>query len=110
MNPLFEKIDSYSAIIAGDKTDVYLPQLNKKEFAQIRLPVALFLQGFDVDKSCYSQFARRLASYGFLVLVPNHRPSGRPFLAPELQQIQAILASLVAETKSAWAEKQGKRT
>lgn len=105
MNPLFEKIDSYSTIIAGDKTDAYLPQLNEEEFAHIKFPVILFLQGFDVDKSCYSQFTRKLASYGFLVLVPNHRPSGRPFLAPELQQIQAVLASLVAERKSAWAEK-----
>ncbi len=85
-------------MIAGDETDVYLPQ--SKAIINYAFPVALFLQGFDVDKSCYSQFARQLASYGFLVLVPNHRPAGRPFFAPELEQISKILTSFTVESKN----------
>ena len=41
-----------------------------------------------------------MASYGFLVLVPNHRPAGRLFFAPELEQISKILASLTVELKN----------
>ena len=85
-------------MIAGDETDVYLPQ--PKVTTDYAFHVALFLQGFDVDKSCYSQFARQLASYGFLVLVPNHKPVGRPFFAPELEQISKILESLIVELQN----------
>ncbi|MEV6303647.1 hypothetical protein AB0M02_29845 [Actinoplanes sp. NPDC051861] len=59
----------YSTLINGDDTDVYYPA------SGTRLPVALLLQGANVDKAHYSSFARRLASYGFVVAVPNHTRS-----------------------------------
>ena len=86
-----ENTNYYATIIAGDETDIYYPQSHETDTA---LPVALFLQGFDIDKSSYSQLAKQLAGYGFLVLIPNHRPSGRPFLAPEMEQVALILTSL----------------
>ncbi len=101
MTPLFDKTAYYSVIIAGDQTDVYLPQFKEKESSDTTFPVVLFLQGFEVDKSCYSQFARQVARYGFLVLVPNHRPLGRPFLAPEVHHVSAIIASLATDMRNA---------
>jgi dienelactone hydrolase len=72
-------VASYATAINGDSTDVYHPTTGS------RLPVALFLQGADVDKSHYSTYAATLASYGFVVAVPNHSRSlfGQNGLFPE---------------------------
>ncbi len=70
-----------------DIVDVYYPDQNPTEINHPPYPPALFLQGFDVDKSYYSQFATEVASSGFIVMVPNHKPAGRSYLAPELKQI-----------------------
>jgi fermentation-respiration switch protein FrsA (DUF1100 family) len=72
-------VASYATTINGDSTDVYYPTTGT------RLPVALFLQGAGVDKSHYSTYAATLASYGFVVAVPNHSRSlfGQSGLFPE---------------------------
>jgi fermentation-respiration switch protein FrsA (DUF1100 family) len=62
-------VSSYTTTINGDSADIYYPT------AGTRLPVALFLQGANVDKSHYSTYASTLASYGFVVAVPNHTRS-----------------------------------
>ncbi|MEU4424758.1 hypothetical protein AB0F81_29410 [Actinoplanes sp. NPDC024001] len=59
-------VASYPTTINGDSADVYYPA------SGTRLPVALLLQGANVDKAHYSAFAAKLASYGFVVAVPNH--------------------------------------
>ncbi|WP_433825232.1 alpha/beta hydrolase family protein [Actinoplanes sp. CA-015351] len=62
-------VASYTTTINGDSADVYYPTTGT------RLSVALFLQGANVDKSHYSTYASTLASYGFVVAVPNHTRS-----------------------------------
>ncbi|WP_328476593.1 hypothetical protein OHA21_22285 [Actinoplanes sp. NBC_00393] len=62
-------VAGYPTTINGDSADVYHPVTGT------RLPVALLLQGANVDKSHYSAFATKLASYGFVVVVPNHTRS-----------------------------------
>ncbi|GAA0444264.1 hypothetical protein Aca07nite_53340 [Actinoplanes capillaceus] len=62
-------VASYTTTINGDSADVYYPTTGT------RLPVALFLQGANVDKANYSAYAGILASYGFVVAVPNHTRS-----------------------------------
>lgn len=37
------------------------------------LPVALLLQGAKVNRNFYSQYAATVASYGFIVVTPDHR-------------------------------------
>src|SRR6187431_1603721 len=62
-------VASYTTTINGDSADVYYPTTGN------RLPVALLLQGANVDKSHYFWYAATLASYGFVVAVPNHTRS-----------------------------------
>lgn len=62
-------VASYRTTINGDSADVYYPVKGT------RLPVALLLQGANVDKANYSVYASTLASYGFVVAVPNHTRS-----------------------------------
>ena len=93
--PLYENIATYTTTIPNrygtvDKTDIYYPILsssNKKT-----LPVALMLQGTLVDKSDYSNFANIVASYGFVVVIPNHFQTvpqcDKPVLVSETSQVE----------------------
>jgi predicted dienelactone hydrolase len=87
------QVKSYPTVIAtnGDEADIYYPDLSLLKNQAFKFPIALFLQGFEVDKSYYTLFSRFIASAGFVVVVPNHTPPDRTYLAPELTQIQAIL-------------------
>jgi dienelactone hydrolase len=69
--PLFEQTDTYEETMPqnGDAADIYYPLTDNRTDAS---PVALLLQGARVDKSYYSQYARQVARYGFIVVVPNH--------------------------------------
>jgi dienelactone hydrolase len=67
-------------------------------------PVVLLLQGALVDKADYSNFATIVASYGFVVVVPNNErtlvaPTGQSVTGffPEQQQVNDVLAYMVAE-------------
>ena len=60
----------------GDPADVYYPRV-KEPAPELRFPIALLLQGLNVDKAHYSRYAQRVARYGFVVVVPNHRTSIR---------------------------------
>ncbi|MFZ5788941.1 MAG: alpha/beta hydrolase family protein [Acidobacteriota bacterium] len=66
--PLHAKTGACTITITatGDAADAYFPE------AAGPFPVALLLQGAKVDKLHYSDFARVVASYGFVVVVPNH--------------------------------------
>ena len=96
--PLFDEIKTIETTItnSGDAADIYLPSASPDEIDS--LPVALFLQGANVDKSNYSTFASVVASYGFAVVVPNNlrtiaapppAPSVTGFF-PELQQVNEV--------------------
>lgn len=93
--PLSDKTASYSTIIlnsqgTGDEADIYYPVLSSANIDS--LPVVLFLQGANIDKSLYSNYAQLVASYGFIVVIPNHfrfiPQLGTEFLATETPQIE----------------------
>ncbi|WP_430784445.1 alpha/beta hydrolase family protein [Actinoplanes sp. G11-F43] len=86
-------VHSFATTINGDAADVYYPR------AGTRLPVALLLQGANVDKAHYSSYARILASYGFAVAVPNHSRVifGTAGLFPEGAQAAATVAWAAAQ-------------
>ncbi len=103
--PLFKYIDSYSTKISAnnDIADIYFPKISNKETSQRSFPIALLLQGANVDKSNYSNFARIVASYGFVVVVPNHqanRPKIGTGLFADTSQIKAVLAQMKLESKN----------
>lgn len=61
-------VSSYDSQIKNDGTNVYYPTNATGE-----LPVALLLQGAKVHRQNYSQYAATVASYGFIVVTPNHK-------------------------------------
>jgi hypothetical protein len=92
-------ISDYSIDIPpnNDPTDIYYPDcINWKNQ---KLPFVLVLQGANVDKSFYRGFARAVASYGFVVVVPNHESivivdKG---LYAEEKELNDILAFMIKE-------------
>lgn len=76
--PSYQETAQYTTEIANirgnfDTADVYYPIVSDNN--KNRLPVALFLQGALVDRGDYSNFANIVASYGFVVIVPDRRRS-----------------------------------
>ena len=72
-DPIYEETALCSTTFSnnGDEADIYYPVTEQS----VRLPMALLLQGGRVDKQYYSKFSAALASYGFIVVVPNHHSS-----------------------------------
>ncbi len=103
-DPVFTKIERFTTIIARDPADIYFPIRLDINSHRDLLPVALLLQGANVDKSNYSLFANILARYGFIVVVPNHLRKfppipglGKDILLPEQHQIMNVLDHMKAE-------------
>lgn len=61
-------VSTYQTQITNDGTNVYYPTN-----VTGTLPVALLLQGGKVHRMHYSEYAAEVASYGFIVVTPNHR-------------------------------------
>ncbi|GAA0941735.1 alpha/beta hydrolase family protein [Actinocorallia libanotica] len=61
-------VSSFTSAVGGDPADVYYPSAITE-----RTPVALMLQGAQVGRAHYSAYARAVAAYGFIVVVPDHR-------------------------------------
>ncbi|WP_299491625.1 alpha/beta hydrolase [Acaryochloris sp. IP29b_bin.137] len=72
--PLFSEIQQLETVItsSGDAADIFVPRSAKSDPAAKPFPVALLLQGANVDKSHYSEYAKVVASYGFVVVIPNN--------------------------------------
>ncbi len=109
LDHLYNKIGHYTTTIAadGDSADVYFPQLSKSSCNSTEFPIALLLQGALVDKSDYSNFASEVASYGFVVVVPNNQrtltgPNGQSTtgLFPEERQVNDVLAQMKQEDQN----------
>lgn len=103
--PLFNDVASYSTTISAnnDLTDIYFPNPSNLKNGNYLFPIALLLQGANVDKSNYSNFASIVASYGFVVVVPNHQAlpeSGLTGLLPDTSEINAVQAQMVAENSN----------
>lgn len=90
--PLYAEATSYETTIPGhaDPADVYYPAA-----ASAPLPLALLLQGANVARGQYASYARRIARYGFIVVVPDHATLLGLF--PEQQQVLDALAFFRAE-------------
>lgn len=95
-SPMFDSIATYQTtlVTSGDPADIYYPDPTDLEPGQHAFPIALLLQGANVDKAYYSQYATIVARYGFIVVVPNHRTSirGRAELFAQVEQVTEALA------------------
>ena len=99
--PLYDRTKKVEAEIpvSGDAVDIYYPVTKHTTHNNDSLPVALFLQGANVDKSNYTEFSKVFASYGFAVVVPNNLRSISPpppappvtGFFPELPQVNQVL-------------------
>lgn len=103
----FTKITQTTSMINGDSSDIYFPDLLSVNHQQDSLPIALLLQGANVDKSNYSRFANLLARYGFIVVVPNHQRRfppipviGKKILLPEEHQLNHVLDYMKTENEN----------
>ncbi|WP_322745592.1 alpha/beta hydrolase family protein [Plectonema radiosum] len=101
--PIYQDVGTYSTTISGNnnKTDIYFPKPRDLNSGNYSFPIALLLQGANVDKSSYSEYASIVARYGFVVVVPNHPRSLPQFgfngLLPETSQINDVLAQVKSE-------------
>jgi pimeloyl-ACP methyl ester carboxylesterase len=99
--PPFDRVGEYTLTIGpdGDPADVYHPDPEDLLDGDYSFPVAVFLQGFNVDKQNYSRYARIVASYGFVVVVPNNprRVGGRTVLTPAATQIDKVAEQMQIE-------------
>ena len=108
-SPLFEQINKYQTTITtnGDPADIYYPDTLETD----NFPVALFLQGALVDKADYTNFASTVASYGFVVIVPNHFQSFPEFdvegLLSEVSQIEDVLTYIKGENSDSMSPLEG---
>lgn len=91
LDPRYNQIERYTTTIApdGDSADIYFPSLPASDYSSTELPIALMLQGALVDKADYSNFAEQVASYGFVVVVPNNE---RTLTAPTGQTVTGLFA------------------
>lgn len=103
-DPLYDQVKHYTTTIAadGDLADVYYPVVPDSTADQ--LPIALVLQGALIDKADYSNYAKAVASYGFVVVVPNNErtttgPDGQPVtgLLADEQQVNDVLNQMKLE-------------
>ncbi|GAA6614812.1 alpha/beta hydrolase family protein [Scytonema sp. NUACC26] len=105
--PVFDNIASYTTTITGDNNlaDIYYPNPTDLKTSNYSFPVALLLQGGLVDKSNYSNYAQQVASYEFVVVVPNSKRTdptyGDEALLPQTSQIDTALQQIVVENKNA---------
>ncbi|HHP7231991.1 MAG TPA: alpha/beta hydrolase, partial [Xenococcaceae cyanobacterium] len=103
--PLFAEVDRFSTTIPtdGNPADIYFPAVSANSSKSF--PTAIFLPGALVDKSFYSSYATQVASYGFVVVVPNNTVSLPQFdfegLLPEASQINAIYDFILTESDNA---------
>ncbi len=104
--PIYQDVGNYTTTISGnnDLADIYFPKPKDSTTSKNSFPVALLLQGANVDKSSYSEYASIVARYGFVVVVPNHPRSLPQFgfngLLPETSQINDVLAQIKIENSN----------
>ena len=101
--PIYQTILNYetqiratSSLTGFDDTDIYYPE---SSHPSVTFPIALMLQGARVDKVNYSSFASQVASYGFLVAVPNHERTLSENSPPGLFPVQELVHDTLAFMK-----------
>lgn len=101
-SPLFTDVTSYTTNISttNGAADIYFPSPSNLKTGNYSFPIALLLQGANVDKSDYSNYASTVAGYGFVVVVPNNErtlPPASSGLFAETSQINAVLTQMRTE-------------
>lgn len=104
-SPLFTDITSYTTNITttNGAADIYFPNPSNLKTGNYSFPIALLLQGANVNKSDYSNYASIVARYGFVVVVPNSERTLPPLgtgLFSETSQINAVLTQMRAENSN----------
>ncbi|MBD2056443.1 ScyD/ScyE family protein [Oculatella sp. FACHB-28] len=103
-DPIYDQVKHYTTTITadGDPADIYYPVLPNSTPDQ--LPIALMLQEAFTDKANYSNYAKEVARYGFVVVVPNNERTltlmdGQPLsgLLAEEQQVNDVLDQIKLE-------------
>ena len=104
-NKTYDKIYNYSVTIPpnDDPADIYYPDQSDVKNGIDNFPFALLLQGANVDKSFYSEFARVVAGFGFIVVVPNHKSNMilTKGLYAEESEVNEVLAFMESENARA---------
>ncbi|MCJ8283119.1 MAG: alpha/beta hydrolase [Rivularia sp. ALOHA_DT_140] len=104
--PTYQDFGKYSTTISENNNlaDIYFPRTKNSNPNNNSFPVALLLQGANVDKSSYSEYASIVARYGFVVVVPNNPRSLPQFgfngLLPETSQINNVLTQVKIENSN----------
>jgi hypothetical protein len=110
--PHCASVSNYSVIVPpnNDPADIYYPNNQDSRRSSERLPFALLLQGANVDKSFYKGFACTVASYGFVVVVPNHESNFivESGLFAEEKELNDILAFMISENATSTSPLYGK--
>jgi len=111
--PQFEKAGKYEKTMPqnGDAADIYYPE---DDNGTDRFPVALLLQGARIDKSYYSEYARQVTRYGFIVVVPNHVNMfsvpgfSEEGLFSEQQQLDDVMSFMASENDNSSSPVRGR--
>ncbi len=104
--PIYQDFGRYSTTISGNNglTDIYFPKPKNLKTGHNSFPIALLLQGANVDKSSYSEYASIVARYGFVVVVPNRKRTIAKFnstgLFTETSQIDNVLEQIKTENSN----------
>jgi dienelactone hydrolase len=108
LDSIYEQVGNHTIMVApdGDLADLYYPVLPNSPPA--RLPIALMLQGAFVDRADYSNYAKKVASYGLIVVVPNRERTitgldgnAMTGLFADEQQVSNVLAQMKLEDADA---------
>ncbi len=108
--PSFTASGTYQVTVApyGDPADVYYPTVQGAA-APGTFPAIVLLQGANVERGFYSQYAQLVAQFGFIVIVPDHTRTVLVLtgLFPEVDLLTASLDTLALENQNANAPIQG---
>ncbi|MET0592913.1 MAG: hypothetical protein ABW133_09455 [Polyangiaceae bacterium] len=93
----------------GDAADIYYPDPPDLHSATYSFPIVLIFQGAKVARGFYSLVAAQVASYGFIVVIPDHISNniGGAALYTELSEIAAVSAQMKIEAASTTAPIRG---
>ena len=99
---LFNNVANYTTTISAnnDEADIYFLNPANLNTGTYSFPIALLLQGANVDKSNYSNFARIVANYGFVVVVPN---ANNPLGSGADRNTPTIAQDVAVETVARWS-------
>lgn len=99
---MFEDIVRYGATweTLGNPIDFYYPNPHSSLHRNRAIfPIAVLLPGFGVGRIYYSHYARQIARYGFVVVVPDGITTirGRAELFAKLERVPEALAGIAVE-------------